>query len=1414
MGCKRGAFLLLVLVLAGVLALTAGLSGAEGEKPDLEIEQISAPSSLMAGQAATVTAQVYNTGGGKAEPFAVTLYAGDTEVGTRTVAASVYGGERETVSFSWTPAAAGTVVLKAVADSGQAVDESEEGNNERTKEVTVAAAAALALVSTSPDYTLAAPGETISPGSEVSLLFNKPVEIVPSVTTEVTLYCNKSDATSLAKSAASNNKIGDYDGVLQVDEENPCKVIVNLTDENNNPILKSNRIYVIKLGTNVIKARGSGEYCTSFKSTLVSSLWKFNTGAVPYQVLLEGPERLVAGRTSRPAASVADIDGNAVEGVNLVWSTGNEEVASVSSTGLVTGVKKGKVTITALYQDESGYYADKSATWSLEVRADYAHQLSSSWLYEIPTGNDMRYLGVPVAGADGSVYYVCQKTATGPYTLRALDEEGNPKDGFKNPVVTVEPVPATIGGREYLLTAREELFLALDPQSGDTLWSVALPADIVLPPRLTAGGLVLVGCETNMLYALQPETHEIQWKFNAAKDLQAMCAGGNVGDHFQMVPGVDEAGRVYLVAGDTLSVLDGAGGTLQWQFTAPYPILNQAGIAPDGTVILLAGDSADSTVRYLYGLTPPVAAGSSPAVRWSRTDLYQLSGLGKQPVLDPEGNVYFLVRETAGSDLLIAAFDPRDGAIARRLSGTPGFGLWGADNRLYTNSEIYDPEGEPIAYYDDYPNNLSFFHYGYFSLGEDGTLYRFWLIGSVLAGVEKAVFYDLSGSQPASLEVDQDNVTLYNRGTKRIVPRVRDQNGMTLSGAELVWASSDESLVTVADGLLTASAQNTGQAEITVSVKDDPEISAAISVTVRSTPVPAGLYLIEERAGYGSLDTEEAARAYRVEKIRGQVGEGLPSVSLFVYDQHGDIITTEPLTWNLADGNVASMLNYAGLSSNDNYRYDASLRGKEAGSTTLTATLDHYPALSCTLAVEVVPPSYNILWSAALDGAYWQKWAQHVMGRNGEIFYINNNELKAVEKNGGSLLWTADLGDQYGISLGLRPRVGPEGTVYAFSTTSTLVLAVDPGTGTVKWKYRAGTDGVADVQAGEDRVYALTAGGKLYALDLAGQSLWAQPLDLGRENGGFLLSEEGLLYTAGARGIGRVDGAQQETLLYTPEAGASLSLKTLTPEGDLLFEEETEEGHTLVSLSPAGTKNWTYALDRSVQAACSEEGVIYLVYSKNSATGEKTSFVFLNGDGEERCAGVLDPGGVCIHVGAAYTADFTPVPGGNGVVYLVGDWIYALDDSTGEILRTIQTGDQYALMPPQSLTVDEAGILYAACGEMGLIAVQETATYGEGVEISLGNLAGWQAGALGELNLTVKNTLGEEKNLVILADLVGSDGTVPARTRLGVALAAGREEVLPLGLRLPASRDYRLLITVRDGETETTYATVRKDLSE
>jgi len=80
----------------------------------------------------TVNVTVKNNGLEDAGSFNVTLYADDAEVGTKSVSSLAAGVSTE-VSFDWTPSEVKTYTLRAVADSGNVIDESNEANNNRTK---------------------------------------------------------------------------------------------------------------------------------------------------------------------------------------------------------------------------------------------------------------------------------------------------------------------------------------------------------------------------------------------------------------------------------------------------------------------------------------------------------------------------------------------------------------------------------------------------------------------------------------------------------------------------------------------------------------------------------------------------------------------------------------------------------------------------------------------------------------------------------------------------------------------------------------------------------------------------------------------------------------------------------------------------------------------------------------------------------------------------------------------------------------------------------------------------------------------------------------------------------------------------------------------------------------------------------
>jgi hypothetical protein len=113
--------------------------GEAAGSPDLAVDSLRLePESPRAGETVTVTAAVYNLGAGASGSFQAALYEGESSepVDEREVDSIDPGGKAE-VSFAWGAAEAGEYTLRVVADSGEAVAEADETNNQNSIEVTV-----------------------------------------------------------------------------------------------------------------------------------------------------------------------------------------------------------------------------------------------------------------------------------------------------------------------------------------------------------------------------------------------------------------------------------------------------------------------------------------------------------------------------------------------------------------------------------------------------------------------------------------------------------------------------------------------------------------------------------------------------------------------------------------------------------------------------------------------------------------------------------------------------------------------------------------------------------------------------------------------------------------------------------------------------------------------------------------------------------------------------------------------------------------------------------------------------------------------------------------------------------------------------------------------------------------------------
>lgn len=103
--------------------------------PDLVPTQIDLPAYINDVASANITALVQNNGTGNATSIEVTLTANTTLIDTQTISLLAAGAETS-ANFTWTPAI-GDYTLKVTVDPDNAIPESNMGNNELTKAVSV-----------------------------------------------------------------------------------------------------------------------------------------------------------------------------------------------------------------------------------------------------------------------------------------------------------------------------------------------------------------------------------------------------------------------------------------------------------------------------------------------------------------------------------------------------------------------------------------------------------------------------------------------------------------------------------------------------------------------------------------------------------------------------------------------------------------------------------------------------------------------------------------------------------------------------------------------------------------------------------------------------------------------------------------------------------------------------------------------------------------------------------------------------------------------------------------------------------------------------------------------------------------------------------------------------------------------------
>ena len=204
--------------------------------PDLAISAVYYPSQIFEDEQANVTVEITNLGDASTGQFWVTLEDGNTQYVS---VADLAPGNSINVSFVWTPAGTGTFGFIATVDPMDAVNETNETNNQETFTITV-----LERVMDVALTDIAMP-DSIIEGDSFSVIVNASNLGTEDLTTNLTLYVNGTEIETrqLSLTAGENSTetfnlilsdVGDYEITAKVDPDNT----LNESNEDNNEVSK------------------------------------------------------------------------------------------------------------------------------------------------------------------------------------------------------------------------------------------------------------------------------------------------------------------------------------------------------------------------------------------------------------------------------------------------------------------------------------------------------------------------------------------------------------------------------------------------------------------------------------------------------------------------------------------------------------------------------------------------------------------------------------------------------------------------------------------------------------------------------------------------------------------------------------------------------------------------------------------------------------------------------------------------------------------------------------------------------------------------------------------------------------------------------------------------------------------------
>lgn len=280
----------------------------------------------------------------------------------------------------------------------------------------------------------------------------------------------------------------------------------------------------------------------------------------------------------------------------------------------------------------------------------------------------------------------------------------------------MEPI---VAGGQVLAGTHQGRIYALDVNSGDARWVFQANGPFLHSPAV-AEGKVLAACADGNLYALEAKTGKIEWIFQGER-------GG-----FSAAP-VSESGRVYLGsrAGDMLAIRIGD-GELVWRQALGVPIRQTAALADDR--VMVTGE--DLRVRGFDARDGKLLWTSEPLPGQTARDYYPI-------IINQKGRPWVVVR--TNPLLNMGQRIGRDRTLLCRQAGIDDSSwqkvdAWIKSNQARGNSKLWTQEQRAIQeYLETHREAQSFFVLDGQTGREVRTAPILWIAGCQAVGVQPAL---------------------------------------------------------------------------------------------------------------------------------------------------------------------------------------------------------------------------------------------------------------------------------------------------------------------------------------------------------------------------------------------------------------------------------------------------------------------------------------------------------------------------------------------------------------------------------------------------------------------------------------------------------------------------------------------------